>query len=183
MNRVEIAPERLAILDAAHLASGSGSVKDGSACLINFANFLAGGDGATDSHPCIDRGIQRFCIRINDSPRFAEWRDELKPYAARVLNTASTPEVTQKRGYMYADWAVRTAAPRAFDFWAEVVPARADEARAWAEKLRATGAIVDEPSAKVGRELAQGARKIARSSAAYAATYADAAADTAARIL
>ena len=118
---ITIDSKRLARLQdpAVHLISGSGSGINGKfdGCVINWANFLAGGDGARDSHPCIDLGIQRFCIRLNDAPHFAEFRDELKTYAARVLNTASSREVQRQRAYMCADWAVRTIAPLAFDFW------------------------------------------------------------------
>ena len=160
---ITIDSKRLARLQdpAVHLISGSGSGINGKfdGCVINWANFLAGGDGARDSHPCIDLGIQRFCIRLNDAPHFAEFRDELKTYAARVLNTASSREVQRQRAYMCADWAVRTIAPLAFDFWADTVPTKSAEARSWAEKLRACLAVVDEDSASAARvsEIMHGA--------------------------
>ena len=169
-----ILPDRLEKIADLHLVKGGGSIETGP-CIMNVANWLAGGPGNVDSHPCVDPGIARFVIRLNDANGFSQWRDELKPFASKVLNTAGDLDLQRKRAYMCADWAIRTIAPMAFDFWGDAVPAKAEEAKKWAAKLRAVEPVVDEQSARAGLEVAREGRD-----AAYAAYAADAAAADAA---
>jgi hypothetical protein len=115
-------------------------------------------------------------MRLNDAAQFADYRDELKAYAVRVVGTKTTAAVTKQRAFMCADWAVRTIAPMAFDHWAASSPKNAEKAKEWAAKLRAVAPITDKASAEVGRQVAAAAyaagRQVAANAAAYAAAYA-----------
>jgi hypothetical protein len=176
MNIVTIDPARLAKLEdpGVHLISGSGSGINGKVdgCVMNFANFLAGGDGASDSHPCVDATICRFCIRLNDAAAYKAFRDELKPYAAKVLNTAGGADLSMKRAYLCADWAVRTIAPLAIDANGK----RPD----LAERFRSVAPIVDKATSLAARDITRKATKELRAADAAAADAADAASDAAA---
>ena len=80
-----IVEERLARLLSpdVKLRSGKGAGANGTVdlCIMQAVDWLAGRDGKSDAPPCADPVITRFCIRLNDTSRFAEWRDELKPFA------------------------------------------------------------------------------------------------------
>jgi hypothetical protein len=172
-----------------HLRSGSGAGVNGKpdACFLQAVDWLTGGNGKTDAPACVDPMIRRFSIGLNDAPRFAEYRDELKDYAVRVVGTKTTSEATRQRAFMCADWAIRTITPQAFEFWAQASPKRAEEAREWAQQLRDVATIVDEKSARAGRDVARTARAYAAADdaafayAAYAAAAYAADADVDAR--
>ncbi|HEV8021288.1 MAG TPA: hypothetical protein VGP41_08520, partial [Candidatus Lustribacter sp.] len=153
--------DRLArIIADAKLRSGSGAGVNGAidVCVMQAVDYIAGGNGRTDRPDCADPVITAFCIRLNDAPRFAKWRDELKPYIVRIAGTRADLAAQRKRAYMCADWAIRMIAPLAFDFWADLVPERREEALAWAKQLRDVGAVTDEPSARSAREVAMKAQ-------------------------
>ena len=167
---IQIDKARLArFMAEAKLARGQGKGVNGKIdlCINQAADWITGGAGLTDAPACVDPVIRRFCIVLNDANRFAPFRDELKPFAARIANTNAGEEVSIQRGFICADWAIRTVAPKAFEFWAASVPAKRDEALAWAEKLRAVPVIVDKASALAGREVALSAHEAAMD-AAYA---------------
>ena len=182
---IQIDKNRLArFMAEAKLARGQGKGVNGKIdlCINQAVDWITGGAGLTDAPACVDPVIRRFCIVLNDADRFAPFRDELKPFAARIANTNAGEEVSIQRGFICADWSIRTVAPKAFEFWAASVPAKRDEALAWAEKLRAVPVIVDKASALAGREVALSAQEAAMD-AAYApyaaAAVADAGADAA----
>jgi hypothetical protein len=171
------------LLDADfHLRQGAGQGINGQAdaCIMQAVDWIAGGCGKTDAPDCADSVISRFCIRLNDAPRFSQWRDELKPFARLIVGTNGSLALTRKRAFMASDWALRTIAPMAFDFWSEIDPKRADDARAWAKKLRDLAPVVDKASAQAGRETAREARDTAKAAGAVAYAAANAAADAAA---
>ena len=171
---IQLDPSRVSRLLSpdARLRSGSGSGINGKfdACIMQAVDWLAGGAGESDSPECADHAITRFCIRLNDATRFAEWRDELKPFAVRVVGTRSVdPTVLQRRGYMSADWAVREVAPKAFDFYAELRPAKREQYEAWAAKLRGVAPIVDKETAHAAHA---GMNEVRAAAYAAAAAYA-----------
>jgi hypothetical protein len=180
------------ILAEANLRVGSGNGVNGKidVCVMQAVDYITGGDGSSDHPECADLVISEFCIRLNDAPRFAKWRDELKPYIVRIAGTKADEATSRKRAYMCADWAIRTIAPHAFGFWADVVPARRVEALSWATRLRDLPAVTDKQSANTARDVCNEANKAASAAiaaiaanAAYAAAnaaYADAAAYAAA---
>jgi hypothetical protein len=168
------------LLKEVHLRSGSGSGinSKADACIMQAVDWLAGGDGKTDAPRCADPAIRGFCIRLNDAPVFSQWRDELKPYAARIVYTNMGKKFTVTRLFMCADWAIRRIVPLAFDYWAETTKVGANHIKAadWAAKLRACAPIVDDASAKAGRAAAKDAYAAAAAAADAAAAAAAAAA-------
>ena len=172
-----IDPDRLVRFAEVHLRSGQGTGGNGTVdvCFMQAVDWLTGGTGKTDAPECVDPTIRAFGIRLNDAARFADYRDELKAYAVRVVGTKTTAAVTKQRAFMCTDWAVRTIAPMAFDHWAASSPKNAKKAKEWAAKLRAVAPITDKASAEVGRQVAREARAAAYAADA-AAAYADAAA-------
>jgi hypothetical protein len=163
------------ILAEANLRVGSGNGVNGKidVCVMQAVDYITGGDGISDHPECADLVISEFCIRLNDAPRFAKWRDELKPYIVRIAGTKADEATSRKRAYMCADWAIRTIAPHAFGFWADVVPARRVEALSWATRLRDLPAVTDKQSANTARDVCNEANKA--ESAAIAAIAANAA--------
>jgi len=124
-----------------------------------------------DELPCVSPVIRRFLIRLNDSPRFDRFRNELIDYIdpnsgkPLIFNTANGLALERKRAYVVADWAIRTIVPMAM----EAIGKTAEAA-----ELRALPEVVDRSTASIARETAM---KVKRAAAADAAAYAYAAAD------
>ena len=101
-DKTTIIPERLHRLlgEDFHLRSGSGSGINGEvdACIMQAVDWLAGGTGK------VAPSITRFCIRLNDSWLFAEHRDLLKPFAAKIVGTRN-PSLDRKRDFICAAYA------------------------------------------------------------------------------
>jgi hypothetical protein len=114
MKTADITPDTLARITL-HRGHGQNPpngnpVEETEGCVIDWASWLHR-KVWKDSDPSISPVIQRFCITLND-----RWDDEarqrLVPYIPRVLGTASTNrDVDRRRGWLAADWAIRTAAP------------------------------------------------------------------------
>jgi hypothetical protein len=87
----------------------------------------------------IDSVIECFCAKLAQIDYFAAWRDEVAALAPQMAATKATDTLANARGWSCCDWAARTIAPLAFDFWARVSEDRADaeRAHAWAERMRA----------------------------------------------
>ncbi len=150
-----------------HLRSGAGAGANGTinVCLVQAADWLSGGAGKSDAPECVDPVIRCLGIWLNDSSRFEEWRDELKPFAARIVGTNVGRKMTTRRAYLCADWAVRTIAPMAMDAYGK--------APKLAQRMRDVPEIVDKATSLAGRKIAREATKELRA-------VADAAADAAA---
>ncbi len=178
MTDVTIAEDRLArfLSPDISLVAGAGKGANGTVdvCIMQAVDWLVGGNGKTDAPSCVDPGIRRFCIRLNDSSTFAAFRDELKPFAPRVANTRGDDALMRKRAFMSADWAVRTVAPMAIDQFGKKPELAA--------RLRALPAIVDRETSIAARDVTREATKELRDAYAdaYAAAYAAAAAADAA---
>ncbi len=177
---VEILPDRLSrFLAEVHLRRGVGAGANGKidVCAMQAAEWLVGGIGDTDAPDCVDPVIRRFMIRLNDACGTRsynyykdEWRDELKPYVVRSINTRSGASTIHRRAFMCADWILRTIAPKTFELWADLSPKRRDEALGWAEKLRNVAPIIDKASALAARAVARDAAAVAcAADVAYAA--------------
>jgi hypothetical protein len=163
-----------------HLVSGKGEGANGTidVCVVQATDWLVGRDGKSDSPSCVDPVIRGFAIRLNDAGAFSQWRDELKPFAARLANTNQGHALTRKRRFACADWAIREIAPLAID--------ACGKAPEFAAELRALPPIVDKATALAGRAVARQAERKLRADAtatyaayAYAAAVAAAAADAA----
>ena len=189
-----IDPERLArLMDPAnHLRRGKGLGVNGAfdACAMQAVHWLAGGDCSSDAPECVAPMIARYVIRLNDAVTFTDWRDELKPYLPRLLNTVN-PALEMRRAYLCVDWAVRWCAPLAFDAAADALAGegfivdfaeQAASLREHAATMRALPEVTDAASAQSARAAAAYAAAAVRAAtyAAYAADAADAAARAAA---
>ena len=65
--------------------------------MVQAADWIAGGNGKSDAPACVDPAIRKFCIKLNDASRFAQWRDELKPYIPRLVGTNQGAAATKTR--------------------------------------------------------------------------------------
>ncbi len=164
MTLITINPDRLARFERdVHLRSGTGAGANGTidVCLVQAADWLSGGSGESDVPECVDPAIRALGIQLNDSPRFEKWRDELKPFAVRIVGTNVGREMTTRRAYLCADWAVRTIAPMAIDAFGK--------APKLAQRMRDVPEIVDKATSLAGRKIAREATKELRAAAAAAA--------------
>lgn len=153
------------------LSQGNHSNPDDGFCVMEAAAMLR--QLPFNDHPqCVSVVIRRFMMRLNDSPVFAPFRNELIDYIdpssgkPLVYETAADFETERRRAYMLADWSIRTVAPMALD-----VAGLAEHAKT----LRALDPVVDAVSAQRARDTALKARAAARydaADAAYAAAYA-----------
>ena len=98
------------------LVSGVGNGKT-TACVVSYAALLAG-QAFNDAPPCVCPVIRNLSIRLNDSTWWAsdeERTRKLTPLAARIIGSASTPEVVQKRIRLCVLTAARVFAASAMD--------------------------------------------------------------------
>ena len=99
----------------------------GQACAVEVSNLIAAGvvqvpPGLlrcerplervefSDDHPSISRVIRSYVIGLNDAWNDAD-RQRLRPYAARILCTATGEADEEVRAWMATDWLVRVHAP------------------------------------------------------------------------
>jgi hypothetical protein len=154
-------------LAAIRISHGAhGGTFQGACCVIEYSNLLATcnvelrerfgkPDKFADDHPSISRVIRRLCIALNDRWLNSDggpkgwWAPDdgealLRPYAERVLGTATTEADEQIRRYLCIGWAARVAAP----MWLDAV-GRAEDA----ETLRALPEIVNEQTRTAARKI------------------------------
>ena len=107
-----------------HLRSGKGDGvdKDGfiDLCIIQATNWLVGGNGKKDEHPCVDRLVRNWAIGMNDADGFQYFRDELKPYAVKVAGTNKGKELSEKREIMIIEWAIQEFLIPELKAWAKI---------------------------------------------------------------
>jgi hypothetical protein len=100
---------RLDELDNIDLKSGGHDNRAAGMCLLELSSYLAG-EPFSDHPECVSTVLGAFGRAWNDALN-DEDRQKLKPYAARLIGTASTPEVELARSWMACDWLVRTFTP------------------------------------------------------------------------
>jgi len=158
------------------LRRGAGSTIAEGMCVMQATAWLAGEidkhGHLTDSPECACRVVRRFVIRCNDDWS-KENRQKLIAIIPLLIGSRASPEVESKRGFYFADFAVRTMLPWLCD------KAKKPELAA---KLRALTPVADRATAELARQEARSARDVLRSAAyaAYAAAYDAAAAYAAA---
>ena len=123
-----------------HLTSGEGNGVD-KACLMTAANMLIGRGKDGDHCHCVCPVIREFIIATNDL--IAEYSEALldelyTPLIWEILGTKADSETERKRGYYFADRAVRLFCP----LMMEVYRWKED-----ADKLRNLMPITDKRSA------------------------------------
>jgi hypothetical protein len=157
------------------LEYGSHGSRKAGMCAMEAVAFLAN-EPHSDAPKCACPVVASLIRRFNDRLPDDETRTRLlRPLLVKLVGSRSTPEVERKRAYLAADWAVRECTPLALES-AKLT----DEAA----KLRALPPLVDAESARVGKEAARAARKVAwdkyaSASASAASAYAADAADAA----
>jgi hypothetical protein len=133
---------------------GEGANGEIDMCLMQAVDWLAGGSGRSDAPECVDPVIRRFCMDLNDSQYFSKWRNKLKPFAPKIVDTYVDDALTRARGFMCADWAVRRLPPLAFDFFMKLFPritlTQRERLLEWAQVLRDIPPILDRETARAG---------------------------------
>ncbi len=153
------------------LGRGAHTPGEGGACLLEAAAYVAG--WSWSDHPsCVSPVLALFGRRINDAMP-DELRDTLlRPLVPLLIGTSDDDEADKMRGYIAADWAVRTAAPMALR-----AAGHPDEAA----RLSALPAVVDLRTAcRAARTAAEAADLAEATDAAWAAARTVDAASTAA---
>lgn len=112
-------------LDTLVLDEGSHSSPDEGMCVMEAVAFVAG-EPFSDHPACASPTIGAFLRSWNDALD-DDARQELKSYIPRLVGSASTKKVEQRRAWLATDYLVRTCAPAFLD----LVPAL----RAHAEAL------------------------------------------------
>lgn len=156
-------------LDDLMLASGAhGAEFCGQACAVEVSNLIAAGvvqvppgllrcerplEAApfSDDHPSISRVIRSYVIGLNDAWD-DEQRQELRPYAARILCTATGEADEEIRAWMATDWLVRVHTPAFLRLAGLEEHARA---------LESLARIADAATARVARRALDAARSAA----------------------
>lgn len=105
------------------------------ACLMEAVSYLAG-EPFSDHPVCACPVLSAFGRAWNDGLPDSQ-RHTLKPFALKLLNTRSTPEVEAARSYLARDWFIRVFTPA----WLELVGHHAH-----AEAIRALPVITDLPT-------------------------------------
>ncbi len=166
--------EDLLIAHGAHKppTTNGSIVPSGEACVLELVAWAAG-EPWSDHPACTSRVIGSFMRSWNDRIQDDERRTRLlAPLIPLVLNTAASPTIERRRGYMLADWAVRIRLPMLMDRLGHTEEAA---------ELRALPEIVNAASANAGRIVARRIRADARirdhAAAAAAAAAAEAEAE------
>ncbi len=139
---------------ALKLDSGSHSDAKAGHCLLEVVSMFAGEDFG-DEPACVDPVLAAFGRSWNDALPDDE-RQQLKRYILLLPGTAGSDALSQRRGWMAADWLIRSHTPA----WLDMSPATAEHAA----RLRALAPITSEQTLAA----AQGALDQARSAAAAA---------------
>lgn len=147
---------------ALKLDSGSHSDAKAGHCLLEVVSMFAGEDFG-DEPACVDPVLAAFGRSWNDALPDDE-RQQLKRYILLLPGTAGSDALSQRRGWMAADWLIRSHTPA----WLDMSPATAEHAA----RLRALAPITSEQTLAA----AQGALDQARSAADAAMDAAKAAA-------
>src|SRR5665213_2619755 len=106
---MEIEQERLSWLEKLDLAANSHASIERGACAMEAASFVAGEEWS--DHPkCVSPVIGAFMRSWNDSLDDKN-RQRLKPYIAKILDTAASKEVEDRRAWIATDWIVREYLP------------------------------------------------------------------------
>src|ERR1041385_8445030 len=82
-------------------------------CVMEAVSYVAG-EPFTDHPACASPTIAAFMRSWNDRLNNDD-RQKLKPWIARLVGSRGTPEIEERRKWMFADWAFRTALPMYLD--------------------------------------------------------------------
>jgi hypothetical protein len=97
-------------LDTITLDHGAHKTPDDGMCMMEAVSMLAG-EPFGDHPTCVSPVIAEFCRSWNDALDDDARNRLLKPFARKVIGTATTEADEQVRAWMCTDWLVRTCAP------------------------------------------------------------------------
>jgi hypothetical protein len=138
------------------LKRGAHDSPDAGMCVMEAAAYVAGRPHS-DSPPCVSPVIATFCRSWNDAMS-DEDRQQLKPYIARILDTATGAADEETRSWMALDWLCRVHTPA----WLRLAGLTKE-----AEAIESTARICDAVTARAAQPALDDGRK--RAAAAWAA--------------
>lgn len=98
-------------LDTVVLTKGSHVTRDAGVCAMEMVAYLAG-EKHSDSPACTSPVLAAFVRAWNDAIPDDETRTRLlKPILPRLIGTAASPAVEQRRADLAFDWCVRVSTP------------------------------------------------------------------------
>jgi hypothetical protein len=150
-----------------HLEVGAHASPKAGFCVMELAAYLAH-EKHSDHPQCVSPVLGAFLRNWNDSVD-DEFRQRLKPYAARVLNTAGDG-LDERRAWMATDWLIRVCAPAWLDL--AKLPQHGSALRAADEICDAAGAERVQPLLNAAWAAAWAAAGAAAGAAAWAAAWA-----------
>jgi len=106
----EVLKDRLEEVSGFELLSGAHEPNsEGQMCVMEAVAYVAGEEWS-DSPACASPVIAAFMRSWNDSLD-QEGRQRLKPYIPKLVGTAASQEVEERRSFMAGDWQVRVFTP------------------------------------------------------------------------
>ena len=179
MTLTAIQKKRLEKVKVLHGGAGKNGLAD--ACVMQAVDWVyRNKDHFTDAPDCTPPSLRRFAIRLNDArwPFDEDRTAALRPLIPLLVGADASPKAEQKRFHLFADFAVREAAPYWFDWLYERT--KKPVYRDHAAKMRSVAPIIDRDTAERARVVARAADAAAYAAAAAAyAAYAAYAADAA----
>jgi hypothetical protein len=139
------------------LRKGAHEERERGVCAMEAAAWLAG-EPHSDSPQCVCAVLGAFVRSWNDALPSDEDRNRLlKPLIPRLIGTASTAAVREKRSYLALDWLIRVQTPTWLELRADLKP--------HADTLRALAEIRDMASAEAAGAPVRAARDAASAAA------------------
>ena len=153
-------------LDTIKLEAGKHKSPDDGMCLLELAAYLSPTSEFTDHPKCVSPVLGSFGRSWNDALG-DETRQLLKPYAPKLLNTATGKRDDEIRAWMLTDWLARECAPAFL---------RLAGLTAQAELLESLAPLTSAAKARKAQPVLDGVRKEAAAARAAAGAAARAAA-------
>ena len=105
--------EKLKQVESLILGRGSHSSMEAGACVMEAVSFVAG-EPWSDHPKCASKVIGAFMRTWNDDLDDAG-RQKLKPYIVKLVGTAASEAIENKRAWLITDWLVRHHTPAWLD--------------------------------------------------------------------
>jgi hypothetical protein len=152
--------QRFAEIEPRILGSGNHHDASEGMCVMEAVSYVAG-EPWSDSPQCASPVIAAFLRSWNDSLDTETRNRLLKPLIPKLVSSAASPAVEERRSYMAFDWLVRVFTPQ----WLGLVPSLHEHAKA----LREAEAIADMAGAAAAGKRVSAARDAAGAAAGAAA--------------
>ena len=142
-------------LSSLHLRGGAGSGQEGDCCALQERRRWSGLDSKSYDVPETDSQVcGRFMVRLQDAIKDQEVRDRLiPPLIVKLVGSAGSKDLEQRRSWLAVDWALRDVAPAYFDMSPELAT--------HAAALRALPEITSKETAEAAHSVRSTARAAA----------------------